>query len=666
MVATFYGRARDWYDSLPPNQQGAYQLLVHQFRDRYFQRQSATDVREELFRLKMESPLGFMEYERNFKELWTTWIRLRGGTEDEWFKMERFKMGLDMYFRLEANLKDPTSFQALIQVCQGYDRQVKMMNSMGDPQMTALGANLMPRANLQASSSIVHGGQVFPNVYSTTTVNPTSVYQEVEQVKSEQGTMALVNRRFDEVMAHLQQSQAIHNTIPDGGGSRGHHGVICYSCQEEGHISTRCPHRQQRGMGRGIYQVQRNGQRPNNNEVEGSVTLPMAQVPTIPHNVNLLNFIDDSDNACEVVPLKMTRASQKENKVKGESSALRQKKKSKENDKEEKLRRRHSRRKIKMEDIPMGEGVEAFNLRHELVSSGPRITWPQLLKFSPTLQKDWGRLVSIRQSRKTVHYVGIVRVEDRKDIRPTIPVSIKGFHIKDALVDSGVRVSISMDFHVISLKGPSYSLVLGRPWMQELNVVQDWSKGLMTITPSKGVSIHYDMRQQRLIEKEEDGITEYDSGSAYESDESDESEDSSSEWEMTTSYAVLKEEDDEGGLITMEQKEKMISKDLKGQERQQFINLISEFPNLFISDYSHIRGVDVIQHHINLKEGRIPVPQKLRRLGYVQKEALLKEFKALLQASFIYHMEDLKCVSPIVVVPKKNDINFKHFNPSTK
>ena len=80
-------------------------------------------------------------------------------------------MGLDMYFRLDANLKDPTSFQALIQVCEGYDRQVRMTSSIGDPQMTALGANLMPCANLQASSSIVHGGQVFPNVYSTTTVS---------------------------------------------------------------------------------------------------------------------------------------------------------------------------------------------------------------------------------------------------------------------------------------------------------------------------------------------------------------------------------------------------------------------------------------------------------------------------------------------------------------
>ena len=40
-----------------------------------------------------------------------------------------------------------------------------------------------------------------------------------------------------------------------------------------------------------------------------------------------------------------------------------------------------------------------------------------------------------------MHYVGIVQVKDRKDIHPTIPVSIKGFHIKDALVDSGTRVS---------------------------------------------------------------------------------------------------------------------------------------------------------------------------------------------------------------------------------
>ena len=45
------------------------------------------------------------------------------------------------------------------------------------------------------------------------------------------------------------------------------------------------------------------------------------------------------------------------------------------------------------------------------------------------------------------------------------------------------------------------------------------------------------------------------------------SRDSSSEWEMSTPYAVLKEEDARGAsLITMEGKDKMISQDLKGEE----------------------------------------------------------------------------------------------------
>ena len=69
LVATFYSRARDWYDILPPNQQGAYQLLAHQFHAKYIQWRSATEVREELFRLKMESPFGFIEYELKFKDL---------------------------------------------------------------------------------------------------------------------------------------------------------------------------------------------------------------------------------------------------------------------------------------------------------------------------------------------------------------------------------------------------------------------------------------------------------------------------------------------------------------------------------------------------------------------------------------------------------------------
>ena len=57
---------------------------------------------------------------------------------DECFKMDRFKASLNPHFRLEANLKDPISFHALIQVCQAYDWQVKVMLSGVYPNVAAL------------------------------------------------------------------------------------------------------------------------------------------------------------------------------------------------------------------------------------------------------------------------------------------------------------------------------------------------------------------------------------------------------------------------------------------------------------------------------------------------------------------------------------------------
>ena len=103
------------------------------------------------------------------------------------------------------------------------------------------------------------------------------------------------------------------------------------------------------------------------------------------------------------------------------------------------------------------------------------------------------------------------------------------------------------------------------------------------------------------------------------------SDESSSYWEENTSYVVSKVE--QGGIeeesiiiITLKEKEKMISEDIQGEERQRFISLLSEFPKLFINDYSQIRGVDVIKHHINLKEGSVPVAQKLRQLGMVKRK----------------------------------------------
>ena len=230
--------------------------------------------------------------------------------------------------------------------------------------------------------------------------------------------------------------------------------------------------------------------------------------------------------------------------MEGESRDPQIKKKANESKMENPSKGHCSRRKINMEDMPMGKGVELFNVKQELITNGPRITWPQLVQLSPKIKKERGRGSCIKPSIKTLHGTRIVEVKDRKDIQPTISVTVKGLLVKDALVDSCIRINltsnavvskignpiyqksptrvdivdkhlascfgviedvvsecfgmtISMDLHVILLKGPSCSLVLVRPWIEELHVIHDWS--IMNLSPSKGFNIFYDLYLQQLI-----------------------------------------------------------------------------------------------------------------------------------------------------------------------
>ena len=89
------------------------------------------------------------------------------------------------------------------------------------------------------------------------------------------------------------------------------------------------------------------------------------------------------------------------------------------------------------------------------------------------------------------------------------------------------------------------------------------------------------------------------------------------------------------------------------------ISLLSKFLKLLINVYSQIKGEDCFKDLIKLK---VPIAQTLQESKVVQK----KDHKALLQESFIYHMENLKFVSLIVVVPKEKDVNFQSLNDSTK
>ncbi|MCO5574786.1 hypothetical protein L7F22_028578 [Adiantum nelumboides] len=78
----------------------------------------------------------------------------------------------------------------------------------------------------------------------------------------------------------------------------------------------------------------------------------------------------------------------------------------------------------------------------------------------------------------------------------------------------------------------------------------------------------------------------------------------------------------------------------------------------------------MVQHHINLKDRAKPVVQQLQRLGVVQQDALLPKVRKLLNAGFIYSVEDSQWVPPIVVIPKKNEkwwvCDYKPLNAATK
>ena len=83
-------------------------------------------------------------------------------------------------FALEANLKKPTTFQALVQTCQAYNKRNKVLKVRAESNVATFRGNLITYPVLQ-QSSIVHGYQVFPNVYMITP----NTYQSTDQVMQE-------------------------------------------------------------------------------------------------------------------------------------------------------------------------------------------------------------------------------------------------------------------------------------------------------------------------------------------------------------------------------------------------------------------------------------------------------------------------------------------------
>ena len=76
-------------------------------------------------------------------------------------------------------------------------------------------------------------------------------------------------------------------------------------------------------------------------------------------------------------------------------------------------------------------------------------------------------------------------------------------------------------------------------------------------------------------------------------------------------------------------------------------------------------------HHNYLKYGCKPVIQSQRRMNPALKEIVKEELQKLLNANFIYPISDSQWVSPLVIVPKKNDkwrvcVDYRELNKVTQ
>ncbi|GKC15676.1 reverse transcriptase domain-containing protein [Tanacetum coccineum] len=101
----------------------------------------------------------------------------------------------------------------------------------------------------------------------------------------------------------------------------------------------------------------------------------------------------------------------------------------------------------------------------------------------------------------------------------------------------------------------------------------------------------------------------------------------------------------------------IIAKDLKREEKEQLLNVLKSHKRAIAWKISNIRGIDpnFCSHKILMKDDFKPTVQHQRRVNPKIHEVIKAEFIKLLDAGLIYPISDSPWVSPIHVVPKKED-----------
>jgi hypothetical protein len=112
-----------------------------------------------------------------------------------------------------------------------------------------------------------------------------------------------------------------------------------------------------------------------------------------------------------------------------------------------------------------------------------------------------------------------------------------------------------------------------------------------------------------------------------------------------------------------------INLDLKHVINNQLIELLKEFKDIFAKTYKDLRGIplDVVQQQIEL-DTLIPLAHQAKyQLNPNYATIVKQDIDKLFATGFIKPIEEATWLSPIIVVPKKNEklknfVNFKKLN----
>jgi hypothetical protein len=116
-----------------------------------------------------------------------------------------------------------------------------------------------------------------------------------------------------------------------------------------------------------------------------------------------------------------------------------------------------------------------------------------------------------------------------------------------------------------------------------------------------------------------------------------------------------------------------VAKELDADFKEQLTNVFREYKHVFAWSYKDMKRINPefnYHHKINLAKDAIPVQQQRCRVNPNYAAKVKEETDKLLQLGFIRLVKRATWLSPIVVVPKKNDklrvcVDYRKFNLAT-